>query len=74
MDFTYQPVEQYRATMALLLSLSGVCVLNQFPSIIMLGMKGFLVSASGAILGHHGPLVLISDPNIEFKGSLEPPQ
>ena len=31
--------------------------LNQFPSIIMFGMKGFYVSASGAIQGHHGPLV-----------------
>ena len=33
-------------------------VLDQFPSIVMSGMKGFHVSASGAIQGHHGPLVL----------------
>ena len=36
----------------------GVYVLNQFPCIVMHGMKGFHVSASGAIQGHHGPLVL----------------
>ena len=34
-------------------------VLDKFPSIVMSGMKGFHVSASGAIQGHHGPLVLI---------------
>ena len=33
-------------------------VLNQFQSIILFDMKGFHVSASGAIQGHHGPLVL----------------
>ena len=37
----------------------GVYVLNQFPSIVMLGMKGFHVSASEAIQGHHSPLVQI---------------
>ena len=30
--------------------------LNQLPSSTMLGMKGFNVSASGAIKGHHGPI------------------
>ena len=35
----------------------GSSVLNQFPSIVMFDMKGFQVSASGAIQGHHGPLV-----------------
>ena len=33
-------------------------VLNQFPSNVMFGMNGFHVSASGAIQGHHGPLVI----------------
>ena len=37
----------------------GSYVLDQFPSIVMSGMKGFHVSASGAIQGHHGPLVFI---------------
>ena len=32
-------------------------VLNQFPSNVMFGMNGFHVSASGAVQGHHGPLV-----------------
>ena len=36
----------------------GFYVLNQFPSNVMFGMNGFHVSASGAIQGHHGPLVL----------------
>ena len=36
----------------------GPYVLNQFPSNVMFGMNGFHVSASGAIQGHHGPLVL----------------
>ena len=44
----------------------GSYVLNQFPSNVMIGMNGFQVSASGAIQGHHGPLVIIglwySDP------------
>ena len=35
----------------------GPYVLNQFPSNVMFGMNGFHVSASGAIQGHHGPLV-----------------
>ena len=37
----------------------GSYVLNQFPSNVMFGMNGFHVSASGAIQGHHGPLVVI---------------
>ena len=36
----------------------GSYVLDQFPSIVMFGMKGFHVSASGAIQGHYGPLVI----------------
>ena len=35
----------------------GSYVLNQFPSNVMFGMNGFHLSASGAIQGHHGPLV-----------------
>ena len=35
----------------------GSYALNQFPSDVMFGMNGFQVSASGAIQGHHGPLV-----------------
>ena len=35
----------------------GSYVLNQFPRNVMFGMNGFHVSASGAIQGHHGPLV-----------------
>ena len=35
----------------------GSYVLNQFPSNLMFGMNGFHVPASGAIQGHHGPLV-----------------
>ena len=35
----------------------GSYVLNQFPSNVMFGMNGFHVLASGAIQGHHGPLV-----------------
>ena len=34
-------------------------VLNQFPSIVMFDMKGFHVSASGAIHGHHGTVVVL---------------
>ena len=50
----------------------GSYVLNQFPSNVMFGMNGFQVSASGAIQGHHGPLVcdskgLVSE-NIVGKG------
>ena len=39
----------------------GSYVLNQFPSNVMFGMNGFHVSASGAIQGHHGPLVIVKD-------------
>ena len=35
----------------------GSYVLNQFPSNVMFSMNGFHLSASGAIQGHHGPLV-----------------
>ena len=35
----------------------GSYTLHQFPSIVMFGMKGFYVSVSGAIQGHHDPLV-----------------
>ena len=35
----------------------GSYVLNQFPSNVMFGMNGYHISASGAIQGHHGPLV-----------------
>ena len=35
----------------------GSYVLNQFPSNVMFGMNEFHISASGAIQGHHGPLV-----------------
>ena len=38
----------------------GSYVLNQFPSNVMFGMNGFHVSASGAIQGHHGPLVKLN--------------
>ena len=41
----------------------GSYVLNQFPSNVMFGMNGFHLSASGAIQGHHGPLVF------QFKAS-----
>ena len=37
----------------------GSYVLNQFPSNVMFGMNGFHLSASGAIQGHHGPLVYV---------------
>ena len=40
----------------------GCNVLNQFPSIVMFGMKGFYI-ASGAIQGHHGPLVFLFSCN-----------
>ena len=40
----------------------GSYVLNQFPSNVMFGMNGFHVSASGAIQGHHGPLVFCAAP------------
>ena len=38
----------------------GSYVLNQFPSNVMFGMNEFHVSASGAIQGHHGPLVFMN--------------
>ena len=44
----------------------GSYVLNQFPSNVMFGMNGFHVSASGAIQGHHGPLVYIWGIEDEF--------
>ena len=40
----------------------GSYVLNQFPSN---GMNGFHVSASGAIQGHHGPLVCVCTTSLE---------
>ena len=40
---------------------SGSYVLNKFPSIVMFGMKEFYISASGAIQGHDGPLVVESN-------------
>ena len=53
----------------------GSYVLNQFPSNVMFGMNGFLVSASGAIQGHHGPLVycLRITPNLYFFGEANIP-
>ena len=48
----------------------GSYVLNQFPSNVMFGMNGFHVSASGAIQGHHGPLVFLTQvslPNDKFQ-------
>ena len=35
----------------------GSYVLNQFPSNVMFGMNEIHVLASGAIQGHHGPIV-----------------
>ena len=50
----------------------GSYVLNQFPSNVMFGMNGFHVSASGAIQGHHGPLVYFSVSKcFEFGPALE---
>ena len=53
----------------------GSYVLNQFPSNVMFGMNGFHVSASGAIQGHHGPLVHsyfdLSSPNAFIFGSVK---
>ena len=48
----------------------GSYVLNQFPSNVMFGMNGFHVSASGAIQGHHGPLVL---PCVHSRGHIFTP-
>ena len=42
----------------------GSYVLNQFPSNVMFGMNGFHVSASGAIQGHHGPLVSLPEHKV----------
>ena len=42
--------------------------LNQFPSIVMLGMKGCYISASGVIQSHHGPLVIGISRKIVEKG------
>ena len=38
---------------------SASYVLSQFQSILMFGMKGLYISASGAIQGHHDPLVIL---------------
>ena len=46
----------------------GSYVLNQFPSNVMFDMNGFHVSASGAIQGHHGPLVIPFEDN-EINGA-----
>ena len=43
----------------------GSYVLNQFPSNVMFGMNGFHVSASGAIQGHHGPLVMYGTESVK---------
>ena len=45
----------------------GSYVLNQFPSNVMFGMNGFHVSASGAIQGHHGPLVLFAKSTLPLE-------
>ena len=42
-------------------------VLNQFPSNVMFGMNVFHVSASGAIQGHHGPLVVKNFIHVHVK-------
>ena len=50
----------------------GSYVLNQFPSNVMFGMNGFHVSASGAIQGHHDPLVFMTlwiDNSVVLKSS-----
>ena len=48
----------------------GSYVLNQFPSNVMFGMNGFHVSASGAIQGHHGPLVFMCLQNRTFENTV----
>ena len=48
----------------------GSYVLNQFPSNVMFGMNGFHVSASGAIQGHHGPLVFMGTGRDQGAGKL----
>ena len=50
----------------------GSYVLNQFPSNVMFGMNGFNVSASGAIQGHHGPLVYSNGIKRSDKGHVMP--
>ena len=49
----------------------GSYALNQFPSNVMFGMNRFHVSASGAIQGHHGPLVFSSPEHNMLKGSFK---
>ena len=44
----------------------GSYVLNQFPSNAMFGMNEFHVSASGAIQGHHGPLVTLIEQELNL--------
>ena len=44
----------------------GSYVLNQFPSNVMFGMNGFHVSVSGAIQGHHGPLVYLQGDHLFY--------
>ena len=52
----------------------GSYVLNQFPSIVIFDMKGFHISASGAIQGHHGPRVLFSNAyELSIKGKRDGP-
>ena len=46
----------------------GSYVLNQFPSNVMFGMNGFHLSASGAIQGHHGPLVFSGSNKLGLYG------
>ena len=45
--------------------------LNQLSSSAMLGMKGFNVSASGAIKGHYGPIKGHHGPFVFFIGLLK---
>ena len=52
----------------------GSYVLNQFPSNVLFGMNGFHVSASGAIQGHHGPLVFLNFEGFDPKVFLNDPQ
>ena len=57
---------------SLLLNIRTVATLGDlmFLSIVIFGMKEFQVSASGAIQGHHGPLILLThfmDNMIKFK-------
>ena len=49
----------------------GSYVLNQFPSNVRFGMNGFHVSASGAIQGHHGPLVFLTHSLIHHFETLQ---